>query len=279
MNTRTICGVLIGLAAALFALFPAQAEQPTAGQILQTTGATGGLVVHVGCGDGKLTAALRANDRYLVHGLESEPANVERARRHARSLGLYGKVSIQHWTPGRLPYAENLVNLLVVEDPSAVSAEEMLRVLVPDGVAYCNKDGRWTKTVKPCPDQIDEWTHWLHGPDGNAVAQDDVVGPPRRLQWAARPFWSRHHNLMPSISAMVSSGGRLFCIIDDAPAAMEGTTPDKWALVASDAFNGIELWRIPIAHWGWKAWSGRWEGRFNQPNHVPKRLVAVGQTV
>ena len=34
----------------------------------------GGLVVHLGCGDGKLTAALRTGDAYLVHGLDVDPA-------------------------------------------------------------------------------------------------------------------------------------------------------------------------------------------------------------
>ena len=38
-------------------------------EILDATGIKGGLVVHIDCGDGRLTAALRANERYLVHGL------------------------------------------------------------------------------------------------------------------------------------------------------------------------------------------------------------------
>ena len=45
-------------------------------EILDTTGVKGGIVVHLGCGDGKLTAALRTNDRYTVHGLEADPAKV-----------------------------------------------------------------------------------------------------------------------------------------------------------------------------------------------------------
>ena len=52
------------------------------------TDVQGGLVVHVGCGDGKLTTALLVNDRYLVHGLDADPANVAKARAHIRSLGL-----------------------------------------------------------------------------------------------------------------------------------------------------------------------------------------------
>jgi len=85
-----------------------------AGQILSAAGVKGGLVVHLGCGDGKLTAALRASDSYLVHGLDADAANVEKARAHIRSLGLYGPVSVQRWADvARLPYADNFVNLLV----------------------------------------------------------------------------------------------------------------------------------------------------------------------
>ena len=34
------------------------------------------------------------------------------------------------------------------------------------------KEGGWTKTVKPRPAEIDEWTHYLHDPSNNAVAHD-----------------------------------------------------------------------------------------------------------
>ena len=54
----------------------AGAAEPSAADILAATGVKGGLVVHLGCGDGKLAAALRANDRYLVHGLDRDAKNV-----------------------------------------------------------------------------------------------------------------------------------------------------------------------------------------------------------
>ena len=55
------------VAAALAAL---SARGETAGEILRATGVEGGLVVHVGCGDGRLTAALHANDSYMVSSPE-----------------------------------------------------------------------------------------------------------------------------------------------------------------------------------------------------------------
>lgn len=60
-----------------------------AGQIIEATGVKGGLIVHVGCGDGRLTVAMRVNDSCLVHGLDADDGNIRKARDHIRSLGLY----------------------------------------------------------------------------------------------------------------------------------------------------------------------------------------------
>jgi len=273
-------------------------EQATARAIVEASGIQGGLVVHLGCGDGHLTAALRLGDGYLVHGLDVDADRLLRTRRFIRSKGAYGKVAVDSFDGRRLPYVDNLVNLLVAEDPYGVTRTEMLRVLAPGGVA-CVKQGRtsevkgrnqtdnrlplvdeWEKIVKPWPPEIDEWTHWLHGPDGNAVANDTAVEPPRHVQWVAEPRWQRHHEASPSVSAMVSSGGRLFAIINEAPVGIDGM-PDRWALVARDAFNGKLLWKRPIARWGWSEWSDHsyGHGRWNHPTQIARRLVAVGDRV
>ena len=126
-------------------------EAAHAREILSATNVKGGLVVHLGCGDGRLTAALRAGESYLVHGLATSAADVERARRHVRSLGVYGAVSVDRFDGRRLPYVENLVSLLVAEDLGDVPMREVLRVLVPNGVVCLRRDGTWTRTVKPRP--------------------------------------------------------------------------------------------------------------------------------
>jgi len=106
----------------------------------------------------------------VVHGLSREAQHVETARRYIRSLGLYGSVSVELLSGGRLPYSDNLVNLIVTEGPAGVSEEEIWRVLAPNGVLLEKHGDGWTKTVKPWPDEIVEWTHWLHDASGNAVA-------------------------------------------------------------------------------------------------------------
>jgi len=250
---------------------------PDAAEILRTAGVQGGIIVHVGCGDGTLTAALRVSERYLVHGLDTDAKVVAAAREHIRSRGAYGPVSVDTFDGRRLPYIDNMVNLVVADDLGGVPMTEVTRVLCPGGVAHV--DGK--KTVKPRPADMDEWTHWLYGPGNNAVSRDRRVGISRNLQWIMPPRWSRHHNLLPSVSAMVSAGGRLFTIIDEGPISVKGVG-DKWALVARDAFNGVLLWKRPMPNWGWKRWSAvEFSGqmRFKGPDQTFRRLVAVGDVV
>ncbi|MBL7134187.1 MAG: class I SAM-dependent methyltransferase, partial [Phycisphaerae bacterium] len=98
-------------------------------EILKACGIEGGLVVHLGCGDGRLTAVLHTDDSYLVHGLDADATNIAKAREHVRAKGLYGKVSVDTFDGKRLPYADNLVNLLVADNLGRVTKDEAMRVL------------------------------------------------------------------------------------------------------------------------------------------------------
>jgi outer membrane protein assembly factor BamB len=186
----------------------------------------------------------------LVHGLDVNPENVQKAREYIRSVGLYGKVSIDHWKGRSLPYIDNLVNLVVLEAPGDVPRAEVMRILAPKGVAYIKRDGKWSRIIKLWPKDIDEWTHYLHGPDNNAVARDKVVGPPRHMQWLGSPRWARNHHKLCSISSVVTAQGRIFYIVDEASAA-NINLPSKWSIVARNAFSGIKLWQKPMASWAW----------------------------
>lgn len=247
--------------------------QALADKLRDQAGITGGLVVHLGCGDGRLTAALGSNDHLLVQGFDTNANSVSAARAHIKSLGQYGHISIDSFDGKQLPLIDNLVNLLVAGDLGDVSKNEVLRVLCPNGVALIRDGETWQKTVKPRPKAMDEWTHYLHGPDNNAVAHDSLVGTPFHVQWVGGPKWARHHNHLSTTSAMVSAGGRMFTIVDEGPAASLALPPD-WKLVARDAFNGVVLWKKRI---------GPWEGVLRPfrsgPVDLARRLVAVGDRV
>jgi hypothetical protein len=100
--------------------------------------------------------------------------------------------------------------------------DEVMRVLCPNGVAYIKKGSDWTKTVKPRPEAMDDWTHYLHDPSNNAVSHGQIAGPPRRLQWIGGPKYGRHHDRMSSVSAAVLAGGWVFYIIGEASQADHG---------------------------------------------------------
>ena len=169
--------LMTALATACVLIAP-RAGADTPQEILGASGVQGGLIVHLGGEDEQATVALCVNERLLVHGLFRDARKVQQARRQIHARGLYGRVSVDVWNGASLPYADNLVNLVIAEDRLDLSAEEIQRVLCPGGTAYIKEGGEWSKSVKPRPQDMDEWTHFLHGPDNNAVAQDSYVGSP-----------------------------------------------------------------------------------------------------
>lgn len=271
--------IILGLAAYLLGAGSFATAAPHAASeathILKATGIEGGLVVHLGCGDGSLTAALRAKDSMLVHGLDTDAKNVAKTRANAAELNLGGAVSASTLASDVLPFIDNVVNLLVAEQPGAVSEKEIMRVLVPYGVAYVKTGGKWAKKTKPYPENIDEWTHFLHGPDGNAVANDSVVGPPKHMQWVSGPKHTKSHRHGTAVDVMVSAKGRLFSIEDRGPTALPHSLPSKWWLIARNAFNGVTLWQRPISQWQTSAL----DSRNLVPTDLHRRLVVEGERV
>ncbi|MFO8012154.1 MAG: PQQ-binding-like beta-propeller repeat protein [Phycisphaerae bacterium] len=256
----------------------ATSPRQEAARILEATGVEGGLVVHIGCGKGDLTAALRPDERYIVHGLATDPAAVAAARKRLSERGVYGPVSVARFDGRRLPYVGNTVSLLVAGDLGGVPMEEVRRVLAPEGVAYVREGGKWTKTVKPRPETIDEWTHFLHDAGNNSVAEDRQVASPRSLRWVAGPLHCRSHEFPTSVQAVVTTGGRIFTLLDEAPCGVFEKLPQKCHLVARDAFNGALLWKVPLRQWDSKYGTGR-GARWGMHHTLARRLVAKDDRV
>ena len=271
----TIGAVLIVLTAGMGTAMAGDSPRPErAKYILGRTDIRRGLIVHVGCGRAQPTGALHAGQHCRVHGLDNSEAEIEAARKHLVSAGLSDAVSVMHWRSEKeLPYAAGMVNLLVVEEPRDVSRAEMMRVLAPLGQLFVKRDGKWIKDTKPWPDEIDEWTHYLHDASNNAVASDSRVGPPRHIQWKAGPRWARSHSHSTSMSALVSDGGRIYYIIDEGLAARGGPRFGRWRLCARNAFNGLLLWERKMQEWGPNAWGK--VTYWGSPPTLPRRVVAA----
>ncbi|MDP6044270.1 MAG: class I SAM-dependent methyltransferase, partial [Phycisphaerae bacterium] len=278
MNNWKIALVLV----LLFTVSVSTYGQEPAGGLPARAGVSGGVAVHLGCGDGKLTAALHTDDRLLVCGLDTDAAVVAKAQEHIDSLGLYGKVTAERYDGKNLPYGDNIVNLVVIDSAANVTAAEIVRVLTPRGVALIKSDsallndsglekgpkiGALAKYIKPWPADIDQWTHFLYDASGNAVSKDKKVGHPRRLQWWAGPKHARHHDALASLSAMTTSNGRIFYIYDEGSISVVHRPPD-WKLIARDAFNGKLLWKRSIPTWMTHLYNFR-----AGPKQLPRRLV------
>lgn len=244
-----------------------------ANDILEQSGVKGGFIVHVNCGDGVLTEAFEKSDRYLVHGLDSNMDNVTKARENISSKGKYGRVSVDSIAGNRLPYTDNMVNLIVAEDLGSISVDEAMRVLTPNGVLMTKNTGNWEKTVKPRPAEMDEWNQYLYDAGNNPVSKDMMVSPIKHYQWVGSPMWGRHHDTTSSMSALVSANGRIFYVIDEGPTESIQLPAENY-LIARDAFNGTILWKRLIPEW-----QDHYFPLKSGPAYLPRRLVAVGDRV
>ena len=262
------------LALGLLATFLSVAKAQDAKQILDASGVKGGLVVAIGCDSPALLANLRAGNSYLVQGLDRDPGKVADARTYLAEKGLYGSITAARWEGARLPYVDNLVNLIVVAgDTGHIPQDELTRVLAPLGVIADARKENIEITRKPWPAELDEWTHYLHDASNNAVSGDTVVAPPQGLRWTCGPEYARSHEHFASMSAMVTAGGRVFYIIDEGPISSV-YLPPQWKLVARDAFSGVLLWQRPVTNW-----ESHLRGFRSGPPEIGRRMVATGDRV
>ncbi len=236
--------------------------------LLDAAGITGGIVVHLGSDQGQRAAALASLDRFLVHGLDPDAESVETGRARLQSMGRYGRASIERHDGATLPYADRMVNWLIVDDFPEVAAvglapEEMVRVLVPGGVALLGEadatalqaalpeaavstvqtaEGEWVRVVKPWPPELDDWTHFRYDSTRRATSSDNEVAPIQSLRWIDGPGRARTHTGRPH--GAVVANGRFFYIQDKARPFFN--VPADLRLVARDAFNGVVLWTRPV---------------------------------
>lgn len=239
---------------------------------------TGGLVVQVGSDDLSLR---ELGDRFHVRLLLASDAAVAKAQAGIEQAGLQGRFTASAWDGKRLPFADRVLNALVLASDELVSDEEARRVLAPRGLFITPKG----VTAMPVPAVTDEWTHYLYDASGNAVSKDREVAPPRALRWWARPAHLRSHNYSASFTGLVTAGGRLFYFLDEGTYLFDrGGTTEKWSLVARDAFNGALLWKRPLAGYGqpyFEDVSGQAVPDYvwRTPLTLNRRLVAQGQKV
>ena len=274
----------------LFASFT-QLHAGEAAGLLKGVGVSGGLVVQVGCGNQAMVEEFCEVDSVHLLALDRSTAKVDAVRKRLMKKGVYGtKCSAELLKQGGFPLVDNIVKLVVIDDPGfKAEAGEIARILSPGGVVLV-RDGAsrrlgdsrletvkapkgWSAFRKAVPSAIDDWSHYMYDATGNPVSRDTMVASPEYLQWVAGPRWSRHHDHMASLHAMVSAGGRVFYVIDEGSTASI-MLPSRWQLVARDAFSGVVLWKRPIPRW----WT-RFQSLKSGIAQLPRKLVATSEHV
>lgn len=264
MNRRVFLKC-VGFGTAASAVFPVSsyvaalyAAEPTIEQ---------GLVVLLDCAD--IPAGLRTNKALRIHGLTKDAAVVQSLREMLLVQKATDTVLISSYDGQSLPHIDNLVNLILAPKTTTVSEAEMLRVLAPLGRAIIGDK----VVVKPWRKEIDEWSHFLYDASNNAVSKDKAVGPPRHMQWIADPLWARKHDILASMSALATTRGRIYYIMDNGP-IFNPSFEARWFLHAVDAFNGLPLWKRPM-----KSWVDHMRHFRSGPVQIARLLVAHEDTV
>lgn len=187
----------------------------------------GGVCVVVGEVDAAMLETIAASGPYLIHALSTQAGTVDAIRSELQGKRLYGRITVDPLVGDELPYADNLVSLVVVSSKTRVAEAEVLRALRPFGQAILTDSAAVRTVTKPMSSGMDQWSHWRRAADRNPVSTDSLVEVPERVQWLASV------NAISERSHFVVCNGRAFA-------------QDREWLIARDAGSGLPLWKTRI---------------------------------
>ena len=159
--------------------------------------------MHLGCPDGGFMVKDARKGNFVVHGLTAHESDLKRVRALIASQEMDGRISVAwHAAAAHLPYADNLVNRVIVSDDSVVShlaspLDELIRILCPNGVAMLD-DQAASDLVKrlrvdPRIDQVDlNDVDRLIVVDANSWSRLDRMDELRESEKLSVELWDHH---------------------------------------------------------------------------------------
>jgi len=159
-------------------------------EIIDKSGITTGICLDLGCGTGELALELVRRSELSVVGIDSDPANVSRARRILDDAGVYGsRVSIHCGDPRKTPYPRNFANLIVsartlAGEAGVLDRVEIARLQRPYGGVVClGTPGRLRIRRRGPPEGAGSWTHQNCDPANTICSADSILRGPLEMAW------------------------------------------------------------------------------------------------
>lgn len=246
---------------------PAQDSSTLVDATLEQAKINRGIAAVIGA-DEDLVLDLARESELLVYVREPNAEAAGRLKQAAAEAGFgINRVVVEQGAAKKLPFADNMVDVLVAPDKTGESLDslsigEVNRVLRPEGKAFIQGldkiiknadianpkllplangalDG-WGAFAKAPLDGADDWSHWEKSPDNNPVSGDTVIKAPYMTQFLAHPMYIG----MPSITT--AAGGRTFLAIGHI-SHHQREWDTLYKLIARNGYNGTVLWgrRLP----------------------------------
>jgi outer membrane protein assembly factor BamB len=241
---------------------PLWAGQPDARGLVERAGISRGVCSVPRCGKGELAVEIARASDLLVHAFDADRPSVNEAIEQAERAQIYAsRVVFEKLACDPLPYADNSVDVFVIQKARGIRAAEVFRVVRPRGCALVASGSElaaalggagfdvegttegWTLARKPPLSGADDWPHWCHGPDNNPVSSDTVIRAPYLTHWFGKPYY----HAMPVVST--AAAGRVF-VASGHIAHHDREIPTLNTLAARNGYNGRVLWerRLPAGY-------------------------------
>jgi len=208
-------------------------------EIIEKSSVTTGICLDLGCGSAELALELARRSQLRVIGVESDPKQVDQARRMLDGAGVYGtRVSIHHGDPTRPIFPRHCANIIVstrglMGESGASNDAEIKRLQRPYGGVICvGRPGQLQVNRRGPLDGAGKWTHQNCSPANTLCSSDGIVRGPLELSWY-------HDGVLEIVDRHAQGPAPLFnqgCLV------VEGTH----GICALDAYNGGTLWTYPI---------------------------------
>ncbi|MGY8644061.1 MAG: outer membrane protein assembly factor BamB family protein [Verrucomicrobiales bacterium] len=208
-------------------------------EIIKKGKLTTGFALDIGCGDGQLAIALAKATDFFVYGIDTDPANISKARKNAIRAGIYGtRVMFLEADLEATKLPDFFANLVVssasmTEGMSAGAQTEAQRVLRPWGGTFISGPiGNMKVDERGELKGAGQWTHQYADPANSVNSDDELIQGPLGMLWFSdlEQSMTQRHGRAP---APLFNNGILYS---------EGLN----TMIAVDAYNGHLMWEYEL---------------------------------